>query len=131
MLPLKKDDFGATRHVELGLPRTNVIAHENLSARFDRYKLTSGYNAYINARQFQGSANSMHGDGSPPEFRYPDSTYTSTMSLTVGVTTRNHRLICIFLWDPGLDSPGMSPTEWASILGRPDCCRVFRKSISS
>lgn len=30
--------------------KTSVIGHKNLASRFDRYKLTPGYNAYINNR---------------------------------------------------------------------------------
>ena len=37
-------------------PRPEVVAHDNVPPRFDRYHLTAGYNATINARQFGGSA---------------------------------------------------------------------------
>jgi alkyl sulfatase BDS1-like metallo-beta-lactamase superfamily hydrolase len=37
------------------LSEPNVIGHENVPPRFDRYELTSGYNAAINLRQFGGS----------------------------------------------------------------------------
>jgi alkyl sulfatase BDS1-like metallo-beta-lactamase superfamily hydrolase len=40
---------------ERRLPEPNVIGHENVSPRFDRYALTSGYNSAINLRQFGGS----------------------------------------------------------------------------
>ena len=30
----------------------NVVAHENVAARFERYRLTNGYNQVINERQF-------------------------------------------------------------------------------
>src|SRR5688572_27852192 len=33
--------------------RVEVVAHENVPARFDRYRLTAGYNSVINQRQFQ------------------------------------------------------------------------------
>src|SRR5690606_16295971 len=38
---------------EAGRPRPRVVAHELVPARFDRYKLTAGYNGVINARQFK------------------------------------------------------------------------------
>lgn len=40
---------------ERRLPEPEVIGHENLPPRFDRYELTNGYNAAINFRQFGGS----------------------------------------------------------------------------
>jgi alkyl sulfatase BDS1-like metallo-beta-lactamase superfamily hydrolase len=43
---------------ERGLPDPNVIAHENVPPRFDRYVRTSGYNAAINLRQFGGTRGS-------------------------------------------------------------------------
>jgi glyoxylase-like metal-dependent hydrolase (beta-lactamase superfamily II) len=36
-----------------GTPPPRVVAHRDLPARFDRYRATRGYNACINARQFQ------------------------------------------------------------------------------
>jgi alkyl sulfatase BDS1-like metallo-beta-lactamase superfamily hydrolase len=58
------------------LPR--VVAHENVPARFDRYKLTAGYNSAINSRQF-GVPVSW-----PTEYRYPDETYRDAVELEVG-----------------------------------------------
>jgi len=55
-----------------------VIAHENLPARFDRYKLTRGYNSVINSRQFQAETQW------PAEYRYPDQTYSSHLCIDVG-----------------------------------------------
>ncbi|HSL57712.1 MAG TPA: alkyl sulfatase dimerization domain-containing protein [Acidimicrobiales bacterium] len=37
-----------------GRPDPEVIAHENVPVRMDRYDLTNGYNSIINARQFGG-----------------------------------------------------------------------------
>jgi len=37
---------------DAGRPRPEVVGHEALPARLDRYELTSGYNLVINARQF-------------------------------------------------------------------------------
>ena len=36
-----------------GWPAPRVIAHEAITARFDRYRLTAGYNSVINQRQFK------------------------------------------------------------------------------
>ena len=36
-----------------GVPLPRVLAHEAMPARFERYKLTAGYNSCINTRQFQ------------------------------------------------------------------------------
>jgi alkyl sulfatase BDS1-like metallo-beta-lactamase superfamily hydrolase len=59
-----------------------VVAHEALPARFDRYKLTNGYNAIINQRQFQ-----LPGLRWPMNYRYPDVTYRQAMTLVVGGIT--------------------------------------------
>lgn len=56
-----------------------VVAHEALPARFDRYKLTAGYNAVINQRQFQLAEPIW-----PTEFRYPDRTYATEERFEVG-----------------------------------------------
>src|ERR1700722_17543568 len=45
--------FGVERYeAEQGHP-ARVVAHERVPARFERYKLTPGHNACINARQFR------------------------------------------------------------------------------
>jgi alkyl sulfatase BDS1-like metallo-beta-lactamase superfamily hydrolase len=56
-----------------------VIAHEAIAARFDRYKLTAGYNAVINQRQFKAPGLTW-----PTKYRYPDQTYRDRMELEVG-----------------------------------------------
>ncbi|MFO0553835.1 MAG: alkyl sulfatase dimerization domain-containing protein [Polyangiaceae bacterium] len=58
--------------------RARVVAHENVPARFDRYRLTPGYNACINARQFQASTDW------PVDYRYPDTTFEDHLALDVG-----------------------------------------------
>ena len=58
--------------------RARVIAHEALPARFDRYKLTAGYNACINARQFQVPT------AWPVSYRYPDVTFEKQLTFEVG-----------------------------------------------
>ncbi|MHB1988788.1 MAG: alkyl sulfatase dimerization domain-containing protein [Acidimicrobiales bacterium] len=56
-----------------------VFSHEALPARFDRYKLTAGYNAVVNRRQFQAPGLEW-----PTEYRYPDRTYRDQMEFEVG-----------------------------------------------
>ncbi len=59
--------------------RPTVVAHVNVPRRFDRYQLTSGYNGWINARQFQ-----LPEPMFPRDFRYPDRTYEHDLELEVG-----------------------------------------------
>lgn len=56
-----------------------VVAHEAVPERFDRYKLTAGYNAVINQRQF-GAAHLQW----PTDYRYPDETYRDDLAVEVG-----------------------------------------------
>jgi alkyl sulfatase BDS1-like metallo-beta-lactamase superfamily hydrolase len=56
-----------------------VLAHEAMPARFDRYKLTAGYNEIVNRRQF-----AMPDLRWPREYRYPDRTYADSLALSVG-----------------------------------------------
>lgn len=46
--------------------------------RFDRYKMTRGYNSVINTRQFQAEFKW------PKEYRYPDEVYEDTKDVRVG-----------------------------------------------
>jgi alkyl sulfatase BDS1-like metallo-beta-lactamase superfamily hydrolase len=64
---------------ERGLPRVRVIAHENCPARFERYRLTRGWNGIINQRQF-GFPKPVF----PGEFREPDETMAGARTLEVG-----------------------------------------------
>jgi alkyl sulfatase BDS1-like metallo-beta-lactamase superfamily hydrolase len=59
-----------------------VIAHEAVEDRFDRYVLTAGYNAVINQRQFRAP-----GLRWPTEFRRPDRTFRDTLSVDLGEDT--------------------------------------------
>jgi alkyl sulfatase BDS1-like metallo-beta-lactamase superfamily hydrolase len=59
-------------------PAPRVVAHENVPRRFDRYRLTQGYNGFINQRQFQ-----LPEPLFPGHFRYPDETYDGSMTLDV------------------------------------------------
>ncbi len=56
-----------------------VVAHELLPARFDRYKITAGYNGIINRRQF-----GIDGLRWPVEYRYPDAVYRDALNLDIG-----------------------------------------------
>lgn len=64
---------------ERGWPALVVIAHEALPHRFDRYRMTTGYNEVINRRQF-----GVRDLRWPTEYRYPDRTYADTLTLDVG-----------------------------------------------
>jgi alkyl sulfatase BDS1-like metallo-beta-lactamase superfamily hydrolase len=64
---------------EDGVAPATVIAHEALPDRFRRYEMTRGYNAVINQRQFR-----LGGPYFPGDYRYPDETYRSEHSLSVG-----------------------------------------------
>jgi len=75
--------FGLRRFVEeaseQGRPAPRIIAHEACPARFDRYKLTNGYNGHINMRQF-GFPKPVF----PEEFTYPDETLRDELTLEIG-----------------------------------------------
>lgn len=62
-----------------GAPAVRVVAHEAVAARFDRYRLTAGYNAVVNQRQFRAPGITW-----PTLFRYPDQTYAADTRLAVG-----------------------------------------------
>jgi alkyl sulfatase BDS1-like metallo-beta-lactamase superfamily hydrolase len=119
-----------------GRPAPRVVAHELVPARFDRYKLTAGYNGVINARQFQ-----MPGFRWPTDYRYPDVTYGAAAELEVGgerlelrhvkgetddhtyVWLPDRRTLCtgdMFIWaSPNCGNPQKVqryPREWAVAL---------------
>jgi alkyl sulfatase BDS1-like metallo-beta-lactamase superfamily hydrolase len=114
-----------------------VVAHEAVPARFRRYDRTRGYNACINARQFQSAVSW------PTSFRFPDETVSTTRTIEVGgVTielehargeTDDHlfaflpaeRVLCtgdLFIWaSPNAGNPQKVqryPDEWARALRR-------------
>jgi alkyl sulfatase BDS1-like metallo-beta-lactamase superfamily hydrolase len=64
---------------ERGWAPPTVLAHEHCPARFERYRLTHGYNAIINQRQF-GFPKAVF----PEVFRFPDETVGAERSLRVG-----------------------------------------------
>ncbi|MFX1323768.1 MAG: alkyl sulfatase dimerization domain-containing protein [Promethearchaeota archaeon] len=72
-------------------PDIQIIAHEAVIDRFDRYKLTEGWNGYINLRQFRGGKG---GPIFPSNFQYPTLTYRDTLSIEVGgvkIQLQHHR----------------------------------------
>ena len=115
--------------------RVHVIAHEAVTRRFDRYKLTREWNQAINQRQFQTTA------VFPGEFRAPDETYRGDLTATVGgrrfelhhalgetddhtwVWVADAGVICtgdLFIWaSPNCGNPQKVqryPREWAAAL---------------
>ncbi|MFI5034596.1 MAG: alkyl sulfatase dimerization domain-containing protein [Acidimicrobiales bacterium] len=121
-----------------GWARARVVAHEHVARRFDRYRLTAGYNQVINRRQF-GLDNLVW----PTEYRYPDETYVHTHELSVGGLSihlrhergetddatvtwiPSRRVLCtgdLFVWSsPNAGNPQKVqryPREWAAALRR-------------
>jgi alkyl sulfatase BDS1-like metallo-beta-lactamase superfamily hydrolase len=119
-----------------GRPRPYVVAHELVPARFDRYRLTAGYNGVINARQFK-----MPGFQWPTDYRYPDETYAREHRVEVGgerfelhhgkgetddhtwVWVPSRKALCtgdLFIWaSPNCGNPQKVqryPREWAHAL---------------
>ncbi len=114
--------------------RAEVVAHEAVKDRFDRYQLTAGYNESINARQFGMAA-------WPKQYRYPDKTYRSRLDLELGgeklelhhargetddhtwVWLPERKVLCtgdLFIWaSPNCGNPQKVqrfPREWAAAL---------------
>jgi glyoxylase-like metal-dependent hydrolase (beta-lactamase superfamily II) len=128
----------AAEAVDEGWPAPVVVAHEGVPARFDRYRLTTGYNEIINQRQF-----GIAGLRWPADYRYPDRTYSGQLTLEVGGVrlelrhergeTDDHtvtwlperRVLCcgdLFIWaSPNAGNPQKVqryPLEWAQALRR-------------
>lgn len=130
--------FGVDRYEReasaAGRPAPRVVAHEAITARFDRYRATRGYNAAINRRQFQDPSLEW-----PVDYRYPDETYADRMTLTVGgerfelhhargetddhtwVWMPERKVLCcgdLFIWaSPNCGNPQKVqryPREWAA-----------------
>jgi len=127
-------------------PRPAVLGHENVPRRFDRYKMTSGYNTVINQRQFgQFSRRGYEfADGNnflPAGSASPDITYHDSLALTVGgldiqlnhakgetddhtwAWIPEHKAICagdFFIWCfPNAGNPQKVqryPMEWAAAM---------------
>ncbi|HET6950754.1 MAG TPA: alkyl sulfatase dimerization domain-containing protein [Acidimicrobiales bacterium] len=123
-----------------GRPRPRVLAHELVPARFDRYRLTAGYNGIVNGRQFK-----LPGYRWPTEYRYPDETYRLRHDVEIGgerfelhhgkgetddhtwVWVPGRRVLCtgdMFIWaSPNCGNPQKVqryPREWAQALREMD-----------
>ncbi len=121
-----------------GRRRPEVVAHEAVSARFDRYIRTAGYNTVVNRRQF-----GIDDLAWPTEYRYPDTTFRDRLDLEVGGVraelhhdrgeTDDHAwawfpdsaVLCtgdLFIWSsPNAGNPQKVqryPLEWATALRR-------------
>lgn len=59
--------------------RIHVLAHRACRDRFDRYRLTAGYNGVINARQFGFPVPFF-----PTEYRYPDQLIDGAHTISLG-----------------------------------------------
>ncbi|MBL8716889.1 MAG: MBL fold metallo-hydrolase [Myxococcales bacterium] len=120
-----------------GAKAPEVIAHEDVPARFDRYLRTRGWNACINARQFQSAVEW------PKAFRYPDRTFRDRLRLELAgepveivhargetddaawVWLPTRKVVCtgdLFIWAaPNAGNPQKVqryPREWAEALRR-------------
>jgi len=126
-----------------GYARPQIVGHENVPQRFDRYKLTDGYNRIINQRQFgqftRRGYEIQDGNSFIPEgAARPDLTYRETLNLDIGGTAvqlnhakgetddhtwawiPQHKAICagdFFIWCfPNAGNPQKVqryPVEWA------------------
>lgn len=122
------------------------VGHENVPKRFDRYRMTNGYNVDINARQFGQFTRAGYqiGEGTtflPDDAVRPDLTYGDALHLDVGgldIELRHakgetddhtwawipkHRAICagdFFIWNfPNAGNPQKVqryPLEWAHAM---------------
>jgi len=126
--------FGVGPFEAEGRGKAEVIAHERVVERFDRYRLTAGYNRVINGRQFGVAA-------WPSDYRYPDRTYSHDLRLEVGgeqlelhhargetddhtwVFLPERKVLCtgdLFIWaSPNCGNPQKVqryPREWARAL---------------
>ncbi len=127
--------FGVELYEREANTKVHVLAHEAVARRFERYKLTRGWNHRINQRQFRTSAEF------PSEFRAPDETFVDRTSLDVGgrrfevhhalgetddhawVWVPDAGVICpgdLFIWaSPNCGNPQKVqryPREWAAAL---------------
>ena len=125
-----------------------IVGHENVKARFDRYRMTNGYNHVINERQFgqfKRRGYDLAGESHflPLATPDPDLTYQSQLDLSVGgldislnhsrgetddhtwAWIPEHKAICagdFFIWAfPNAGNPQKAqryPREWAQALRR-------------
>ena len=128
--------------------RPNIVGHENVANRFDRYDFTNGYNMTINQRQFLGfTRRGFEVAGAkkflPETSPRPDLVYTDCHNLSIGgldIELRHakgetddhtwawipeHKAICagdFFIWSfPNAGNPQKVqryPLEWAAAMRR-------------
>lgn len=70
-----------------GVPAPQVIGHENVQRRFDRYDYTNGYNQVINLRQFGGAAKAAVDNERPflpTGTLSPDRSYSTELTEQIG-----------------------------------------------
>lgn len=83
--------FGLKHFLKPGQARPRVIAHRAMPARFQRYELTSRFNAAINARQFGGSVSRAETGAEFDNFHAPelapDVLYDERIVISVGGLT--------------------------------------------
>ena len=127
-------------------PQARVVSHENVPARFERYRLTNGYNHVINERQFGQFKRRGYDLAGARQFLPlatpdPHLTYTDSLALEVGgerfelrhargetddhtwAWVPSHKAICagdFFIWAfPNAGNPQKAqryPREWACAL---------------
>ena len=126
--------------------KPTIVGHENVAARFDRYRMTNGYNHVINERQFgqfKGRGYDLAGQSHflPLATPAPDITYSNDLAMNVGgldiqlnhakgetddhtwAWIPKHKAICagdFFIWAfPNAGNPQKAqryPKEWAAAL---------------
>lgn len=126
--------------------KPTIVGHENVAARFERYRMTSGYNHVINERQFgqfkrRGYDLAGQSHFLPLATPAPDITYTNDLAMNVGgleiqlnhakgetddhtwAWIPKHKAICagdFFIWAfPNAGNPQKAqryPKEWAAAL---------------
>ena len=126
--------------------KPTIVGHENVAARFDRYRMTNGYNHVINERQFgqfkrRGYDLAGQSHFLPLATPAPDITYTNDLAMKVGgldiqlnhakgetddhtwAWIPKHKAICagdFFIWAfPNAGNPQKAqryPKEWAAAL---------------
>lgn len=83
------DHIWCTRRFDLeaeqrGWPRPTVYAHSRLPEHLERYRNMQGWNRAINRRQFLARSGTL---GWPVDFRFPDVTFDSDLTLKIGDLT--------------------------------------------
>ncbi len=129
-----------------GHAQPKVLGHVGVARRFDRYRLTDGYNNIINARQFKGFGGRGYGIGGekkflPEDVAEPTLTYRDDLTFLSGecefhlqhaqgetddhtwTWIPEHKAICagdLFIWNfPNAGNPQKVqryPLEWAKAL---------------